>query len=118
MTHLKRRTILKTIAGAALGATVTIENAREAAAAPRRPFPQHRVYAAGTIRPNHRTRAQQDDDVRAAYDRWKRRYLARAGTAPDGEPIYRIAYGPLGRVYDDGTVHHDPRSPRARATAW
>src|SRR3712207_4963360 len=36
---------------------------RVVAAAPRRPFPQHLAYAPGTIRPNLRTQAEQDDDV-------------------------------------------------------
>lgn len=59
-----------------------------AAEAPRRPFPQHVVYAPGTIRPSHRTQAQQDDDVRAYYDAWKRSFLMAAG---DG--LHRISFG-------------------------
>jgi len=62
------------------------------AAPPLRPFPQHLTYTAGTIRPNHRTQAQQDDDVRAFYDRWKSRYLAQAGTEADGHPRYRVKF--------------------------
>ncbi len=66
----------------------------------RRPFPQHVVYAAGSIRPNHRSQAQLDDDVRAAYDRWKANYLREAGTA-DGHRLYRVSYG---SVNPDRTV--------------
>lgn len=59
-------------------------------AAPRFPFPQHRTYAAGTLSPSHRTTAQLDDDVRAAYWRWRGNYLAQAGTEADGHPRYRV----------------------------
>lgn len=64
-----------------------------AATVPQHPFPQHLTYAPGTIRPNHRTQAQQDDDVRAAYEHWKASYLVTAGTAPDGSPLYRVTFG-------------------------
>jgi hypothetical protein len=57
------------------------------------PFPQHRVYATGTIRPNQRTQQQQDDDVRAFYDHWKASYLVAAGATPSGDPLYRVAFG-------------------------
>src|SRR5215212_3627302 len=40
-----------------------------------RPFPQHVSYSLGTIKPNHRTQEQLDDDVRAYYEGWKSRYL-------------------------------------------
>ncbi len=60
---------------------------------PRRPFPQHVAYAPGVMRPNHRTQAQLDDDVRAAYEHWKAQYLKSAGTTDDGEPLYRVSYG-------------------------
>ncbi len=62
------------------------------ATTPRRPFPQHVAYAPGSIRPNHRSQAQLDDDVRAAYDHWKDNYLREAGTA-DGHQLYRVSYG-------------------------
>jgi len=58
---------------------------------PCRPFPQHLSYAPGTIRPNHRSQAQQDDDVRAAYDDWKDNYLKTV--AADGETMYRVSFG-------------------------
>jgi endo-1,4-beta-D-glucanase Y len=57
-------------------------------AAPRRPFPQRLTYAAETIRPNHRTQARQDDDVRSYYEHWKRNYLIDEG--PLG---YRVSFG-------------------------
>jgi endo-1,4-beta-D-glucanase Y len=62
------------------------------AAPPQRPFPQHVTYAAGTLRPAHRSQAQQDADVVAAYGRWKSRYLAGAGSTPDGQPRYRVLF--------------------------
>lgn len=57
--------------------------------APQRPFPQHVTYADGTIRPNHRTQARQDDDVRESYSRWKADFLA---NVEGGR--YRIKQGP------------------------
>lgn len=75
-----------------------------ASAAPRRPFPQHVPYAAGTIRPSHRSPAEQDGDVRAAYGRWKSRYLARAGSEADGQPRYRVRLStdPAERTVSEG----------------
>jgi endo-1,4-beta-D-glucanase Y len=58
-----------------------------------RPFPQHVVYPAGTIRPSHRTQSQQDDDVRSYYEDWKRNYLLEAGALADGRTLYRISIG-------------------------
>lgn len=68
-------------------------------AGPTRPFPQHTAYAAGTILPSQ-GRAQLDADVRAAYDRWKSRFLVRV-TSRDrrrqsGPPRYRVAFGKPG----------------------
>ncbi len=71
------------------------------ATAPRHPFPQHVSYAAGSIRPDHRSQAQLDDDVRAAYERWKANYLREAGTDGEGHTLYRISYG---SVNPDRTV--------------
>lgn len=62
----------------------------------RRPFPQHLTYAPGTIRPSHRTQEQQDDDARAAYDRWKTAYLVAAGSSESGAKRYRVAFGKPG----------------------
>lgn len=40
-----------------------------------KPFPQHTVYAKGTIKPNDVTQKQMDDSVRSFYRRWKERYI-------------------------------------------
>ena len=66
---------------------------------PRVPFP-----APGTIRPDHRTQAAQDDDVRAYYDHWKASYLVAAGTAPGGTALYRVSFGKNdpGRTVSEG----------------
>jgi len=53
------------------------------------PFPQHPRYAAGSIKPSHRTQAQLDQDVRAAYDAWKTAYLRTAGTV-GGNTLWRV----------------------------
>jgi endo-1,4-beta-D-glucanase Y len=58
-----------------------------------RPFPQHTQYAAGSIFPNHRSQAQLDDDVSAFYEYWKETYVIESGTSPNGNPMYRIAFG-------------------------
>jgi hypothetical protein len=63
-----------------------------AAAPPSMPFPHHTNYAAGSILPNHKTRPQLDAEVLAAYNGWKSRYLATAGTEADGHPRYRIKF--------------------------
>lgn len=94
MMHLTRRTLIQASALATCAATFgTARSASDAAEAPAFPFPRRLEYAAGTIRPNHRTRDEQDDDVRAAYDRWKDRYCVVAGTGDDGKGRYRIAFG-------------------------
>jgi endo-1,4-beta-D-glucanase Y len=64
-------------------------------AQPRRPFPQHTSYAAGTISLDRRTQEQQDDDVRAYYDVWKSNFLVPAGNESDGTTLYRITAGRL-----------------------
>ncbi len=61
-----------------------------AGAEARHPFPQHVAYAPGSLRPSHRTQAQQDEDVRGAYDRWKANYLATAGMTARGETRFRV----------------------------
>lgn len=60
--------------------------------APRRPFPQHVAYAAGTIKPDRHDQATMDGDVRRFYAWWKDHYLVDAGTI-DGAPAYRICLG-------------------------
>ncbi|MFQ5748606.1 MAG: hypothetical protein ACE5H3_04010 [Planctomycetota bacterium] len=49
---------------------------------PRRPFPRHLTCAPGTIRPSHRSPAQQDRDVRRLFAAWKSRFLKPAGRDP------------------------------------
>lgn len=58
-----------------------------------RPFPNHTVYAAGTIEPNQRTQAQMDGDVGAFYDVWKSKFLIAAGSLTDGRALYRVSFG-------------------------
>ena len=60
------------------------------AAVPLRPFPQHVAYAAGTIRPNSFTQAQQDQDVRSAYTTWKASFVLPVTASP---AQCRIAFG-------------------------
>jgi endo-1,4-beta-D-glucanase Y len=69
----------------------------------RRPFPQHVTYTDGAILPSHRSRNQLDDDVRAAYDRWKQRYLVPV-THETGASLYRVALGTPGSAAHDSTV--------------
>lgn len=58
------------------------------------PFPQHLHYAEGTIRPSQFPQEQQDRDVRAYYDVWKKDYIKEAGQDPDtGKPLFRVATG-------------------------
>ncbi|HXI12832.1 MAG TPA: glycosyl hydrolase family 8 [Thermoanaerobaculia bacterium] len=73
-------------------------------AGPRRPFPQHVTYAAGTIRPNRRAQARQDDDVRAYYEVWKAKYLLPAGKSADGSALFRVSFGATnpGRTVSEG----------------
>lgn len=55
------------------------------------PFPQHVAYSAGALSVSDRPQAQVDDEVRAAYDRWKSKYVAQAG-AGAGAPRYRVKF--------------------------
>lgn len=57
------------------------------------PFPNHTVYAPGSILPIHRPQAQLDDDVRAFYDYWKAAYLILDATDANGRQLYRVAFG-------------------------
>lgn len=58
-----------------------------------RPFPQHTIYAAGSLLPNHRTQEQLDQDVLTFYDYWKTTYVIQDGADNHGLPLYRIAFG-------------------------
>lgn len=68
------------------------------------PFPQHVTYAPNTIRPDHRSQARLDRDVRAFYEHWKANYLVAAGTTPQGHPLYRVSFGSTdsGRTVSEG----------------
>ena len=68
-----------------------------------RPFPQHVTYAGGAILPNHRGQQQLDDDVRAAYDRWKQRYLVPV-SSQSSATLYRVAFGKPGTSAHNTTV--------------
>jgi endo-1,4-beta-D-glucanase Y len=46
-----------------------------ALALPRRPFPQHTLYTAGTIKPNHLGQDELDAATAAFYEQWKGQYL-------------------------------------------
>ncbi|HEY0734515.1 MAG TPA: glycosyl hydrolase family 8 [Herpetosiphonaceae bacterium] len=72
---------------------IALPRTSQAAAAPRRPFPQHVSYAPGSIRPSRFTQAQLDQHVRAFYDDWKQKFLVAAGTNPAGRAMYRVAFG-------------------------
>ncbi len=55
-----------------------------------RAFPSHTVYPGVALHVSSFTQAQQDGDVRAAYDDWKKHYLVDLKTVPDQQ---RIAFG-------------------------
>ncbi|MGV8877730.1 MAG: glycosyl hydrolase family 8 [Sphingobacteriaceae bacterium] len=60
-------------------------------AQPRKPFPQHAVYAKGIIIPDHKSQQLIDSDVVIVYERWKKNYL----TEDVGESgLYYIKYQP------------------------
>ena len=63
------------------------------AEAPMRAFPQHVAYAEGSIRPDHVTQQQLDDDVRVFYARWKTEFIKPAESGPNGRARYRVAFG-------------------------
>jgi hypothetical protein len=74
-------------------ASPSLPAASPPSATPSYPFPQHLTYAPNTIRPNHISQTQQDDDVRTFYAHWKETYLVPAGETPDGYPLYRVSFG-------------------------
>lgn len=89
-------------AGGIVAAGRTADLAAEAEAL--RPFPSHTEYVAGSLRPDHRTQDELDDDVRAAYDGWKERYLAGAGFDADRHVLFRVAFGKPGTENHPVTV--------------
>ena len=68
---------METLKLAALYITLLVHTttSRGPAAIPARPFPQHTVYQAGTILPNHLGQAVLDDSVRSFYRQWKKHYI-------------------------------------------
>lgn len=91
LTHFYMKPTLLLIAAAVLlplpGSAAPVQ------AGPALPFPQHVAYGPGILLPDQWTAAQRDDDVRAFYDEWKRRYLREAGQGKEGEPMFRITFG-------------------------
>ncbi len=81
------------VLSSAIGLLMGMKISAQSADTPNYPFPQHVDYAPTTIRPNQRTQAQQDDDVRAFYAHWKEQYLIKAGIIADGVPLYRVSFG-------------------------
>lgn len=105
--------------------------------APGRPFPQRalagKLYPGAVNAVTGRTPAQQSDDVRAAYDRWKERYLVRQVVG--GEVRYWVRHGKRGHKqgWDEETVSegmgygmilaahmagHDPRAREIFDGLW
>ena len=74
-------------------------SATPAPTAPRRPFPQHSAYAAGTIVPSAPA-AKRDAAVQAAYTTWKQTYL-RAGCG-DGRRYVDFGQGANGIAVSEG----------------
>lgn len=48
-----------------------------------KPFPQHTIYFAGTVKPNYITQARLDDDVKIFYNQWKARYIKNVPGKPE-----------------------------------
>lgn len=62
------------------------------------PFPQHTVYATGSIKPNNYTQSQLDNQVKNFYDKWKERYIVQGCVTNQ----YYIWYNDLG--YDGNNI--------------
>lgn len=84
---------------AAPAASPAQPSATPAPTAPRRPFPQHSAYAAGTIVPSAPA-AKRDAAVQAAYTTWKQTYL-RAGCG-DGRRYVDFGQGANGIAVSEG----------------
>jgi endoglucanase len=63
-----------------------------AEAAPSRPFPQHQVYAPGSIKPSHVSQAALDQTATQLYGQWKSGFL-RAGCTPGRYYVWHGGYG-------------------------
>lgn len=68
-----------------------------------RPFPQHVIQTAGSIRPNNYSQTALDTDVRLFYNKWKADYVKSAGTV-SGVTRYRVSFGSTnpGRTVSEG----------------
>lgn len=84
-------TISRRAFAAALLGSAAVGSSREvaeAAAGPRRPFPHRMAYPGAKLPgPSHRSPSQQATDI-AAYDRWKQRFVAKAGKDAAGRPLF------------------------------
>lgn len=61
--------------------------------ATKRPFPQHTVYQTSTIKPDHVSQKQMDDEVTDFYNTWKTKYLKQPA---DKKDQYYIFYNDKG----------------------
>ncbi|OAJ74573.1 beta-glucanase [Brevibacillus sp. SKDU10] len=66
-----------------------------------RPFPQHTDYVSGSIKPNHVSQAELDNDVRRIYDEWKERYIKKH---PKASNQYYVFYNLEKTVEPDNAV--------------
>jgi endo-1,4-beta-D-glucanase Y len=71
---------------------------------PQIPYPAHKRYIQGTLRPNHISQQEQDYLVGAAYDNWKKNYLLPVSDSEEASQMYRVAAGKRkqGRTYSEG----------------
>lgn len=104
-------------------AALSVVGTGQASELPRRPFPQHVRYAAGTIKPDNHHQSTMDDDVRRFYGWWKSSYLIDADDI-DGKPAYRVCIGrdEAARTVSEGQGYgliiialmagHDPEAQR------
>ncbi len=81
---------VRALAPGAVICCLALATGRVTAAEPRHPFPQNVAYAVGSLTPGQRPLGELNAEVAAAYRRWKARYLAAAGSEPDGHPRYRV----------------------------
>lgn len=105
--RLTRRQAVRGLTAAAIGSALLPRTGAFAAfdvAGPNRPFPYRAAYAPETIRPSQRTQAQLEDDVRAAYGRWKEAYLVDAGKSSEGQSLTRVTFGKPGTANHEVTV--------------
>ena len=121
MVHMIR-SLSTYVMGASTGLAMA-HTAAYAAPPPKMPFPQHVVYAAGTIKPDNYRQPIMDGDVRRFYAWWKGHYLIDAGRRA-GRRMYRIGLGKRksGATVSEGQGYgmiivalmagHDPQAKR------